>query len=52
MYKIVESAAQLANCILLQAYSNTTALPSCSSTSKIFSKLIYKTGIIVFLVIN
>jgi len=32
--KIAASAAQLANCILLHAYSHTNAAPSCASTSK------------------
>jgi len=34
MNKTAASAAQLANCILLHAYSHTTAAPSCASTKK------------------
>jgi len=33
--KTAASAAQFANCILLHAYSRTTAAPSCASTTKI-----------------
>jgi len=34
--KIAASTAQFAKCILLHAYSRTTATPSCASTSKNF----------------
>jgi len=34
--KTAASAAQIAKCILLHAYSCTTAAPSCASTNKNF----------------
>jgi len=34
--KLATSAAQLAKCILLHAYSRTIAVSSCASTSKNF----------------
>jgi len=40
MYKTVASAAQLANCILLHAYSHIAAAPNWASTNKNFIKLI------------
>jgi len=36
VYKTVASAAQLAKCILLHAYSRTIATSSCASTNKNF----------------
>jgi len=50
--KIAASAAQLANCILLHAYSRTTAAPSCLSTNKNFIQFIQQAGITLSLVIN
>jgi len=38
--KTTTSAAQFAKCILLYAYSRTTATPSCASTNKNFIYLI------------
>jgi len=40
--KTAASAAQLAKCILLHAYSRTTAVSSCASTNKNFISLINK----------
>jgi len=37
--KTAVNAAQLANYILLRAYSRTTAAPSCASTNKNFISL-------------
>jgi len=34
--KTTASSAQFTKCILLHAYSHTTAAPSCASTNKIF----------------
>jgi len=34
MYNITASVKQLANCIMLHAYSHTAAVPSCVSTNK------------------
>jgi len=36
MNKTAASAAQFAKCILLHAYSRTTAAPSCARTNKYF----------------
>jgi len=38
--KTAASAAQLVKCILLRAYSRTTAAPSCARTNKNFILLI------------
>jgi len=38
--KIAASAAHFAKCILLHAYSRTTAAPSCARTNKNFILLI------------
>jgi len=46
--KTAASAAQLAKCILLQAYLRITAALSCASTNKNFLKLIERGGIKVF----
>jgi len=40
VYKIATSVAQLANCILLHAYSYTVVAVSCASRNKIFIELI------------
>jgi len=39
MNKTEAGAAQFAKCILLHAYSRTTAAPRCASTNKSFIKL-------------
>jgi len=40
MYKIAESATNLANCIVLNVYSQRAVAPSCASTTKHFIHLI------------
>jgi len=50
--KTAASAALLTKCILLHAYSHTTAAPNCASTNKNFLYIIEEAGVIVFLVIN